>query len=277
MRLALAIFAVALLGTGTAQAADPVFTRVPIAPGGAVVAPDDTIITLRATASVGPKFPGSDELSFSGVPGIEFRKASEAPRFSAPDDGFDFAVYQTDTLRIGPVARYRGGRYTGDDRRHLIGLDDVRWTVEPGVFVEYWAAPWLRARAELRHGIRSYEGFVSDLGVDVVHRTGPFTIAVGPRLTLGDNNFNDTLFSITPRESAINGILSPFRARGAFAAPGAAALLDYRLSETWSAGVFGNYRRIVGDAADSPIVRIVGSPNQFEVGVSVSYSFRSPW
>jgi outer membrane scaffolding protein for murein synthesis (MipA/OmpV family) len=31
----------------------------------------------------------------------------------------------------------------------------------------------------------------------------------------------------------------------------------------------------MSDAADSPIVRGIGSPNQFEVGASVSYSFRT--
>ena len=43
--------------------------------------------------------------------------------------------------------RYQSGRYFGDDRRNLFGLREVKWSVEPGAFVEAWPVEWLRARA----------------------------------------------------------------------------------------------------------------------------------
>jgi outer membrane protein len=269
MRRAFTATACLALSTIPALAADPLFTAAP-------VATDDWIVTLKGTVGVGPRFAGSDRQSVFGYPSVSFRRAGEAPRFSAPDDSLDYAVYDSATFRAGPVLNYRAGRYTGQDHR-LIGLDDVRWTVEPGVFLEYWAAPWLRARAELRHGMRGYEGFVADLGLDLVHRTGALTLAAGPRLTLGDSDYTRNLYGITFREATLNGLLLPYRPGGGATSVGAAASLGYQWSEAWTTTVFGGYRRLVGDPADSPIVRVIGSPNQFEAGVSLSYAFRTRW
>src|SRR5919112_1832031 len=153
--------------------ADAMFAPVP-------VASDEWIVTVRGTVSIAPRFEGSDRFGLFAFPGLGFRRASQPVQFSAPDDGADFAVYRQNGFSIGPVARFRPGRYLNDDAR-LFGLHDVRWSVEPGVFVEYWATPEIRARAELRHGVRGREGFVADFGVDWVSRLGAFTAAVGPR------------------------------------------------------------------------------------------------
>ena len=45
------------------------------------------------------------------------------------------------------------------------------------------------------------------------------------------------------------------------------------LVEQWSTTAFVTYKHLVGDAADSPIVKQFGSENQVGVGLTVSYSF----
>ena len=47
----------------------------------------------------------------------------------------------------------------------------------------------------------------------------------------------------------------------------------YKFSEHWTLIVQAQYRRLVGDAADSPIVDDEGSPNSLVGGLGLSYTF----
>jgi outer membrane protein len=274
-KLALAAAALGLLPAAASYAADvtaarpadPMFAPVP-------VTSDEWIVTLRGTVGAAPKFEGADRFGLVAFPGFDLRRSNEPARFSAPDDGFDYAVYRNGGFSAGPVGRFRAGRYLTDDRR-LFGLHDVRWSVEPGIFAEYWATPAIRARAELRHGVRGREGFVGDFGVDWVSRLGAFTAALGPRLRIADADYNRDLYGVTVAEAALNGRFAAYRPGGGLNSVGAAASLGYQWTDTWGTTVYGSYRRLVSDAAASPIVRNIGSPNQLELGATVSYSFRT--
>ena len=74
----------------------------------------------------------------------------------------------------------------------------------------------------------------------------------------------------TPFEAALNGRVTPSRARGGVTSLGA---LTYQWSEQWTTTVYAGYDRLVGDAGDSPITRRLGSQDQFTVGARLSYSF----
>jgi outer membrane scaffolding protein for murein synthesis (MipA/OmpV family) len=235
--------------------------------------PAGWIVTVKATGEVSPTFIGSDRYSFIGWPSLSFRRVGEPVRFSAPDDGVDFSLYDTSWFRIGPVARYRGGRYSGSEGR-LTGLEDVKWSIEPGVFVELWPTDQIRARMEIRYGINGYNGFVGDVGLDFVQPYGRFTFAIGPRLAWGDTDFTRAFFGVTPLEASINGLVTPYRPTGGVTSVGVAGSIGYAWSDAWTTTLFGGYERLVSDAADSPIVKNLGSRDQFSVGLSLAYSFQ---
>ena len=253
------------VAAGPAGAADPVFSPVPVQSSG-------WIVTVTGNAKVGPQYPGSDDFGLFAYPSFDLRRVGEPKRFKTPDDGLSFPLYDTATVRAGLAGRFRGGRYLADDRR-LFGLDDVRWAVEPGVFVEFWPLEMIRLRGEVRHGLNGHHGFVADFGIDGVARFGSFTVAAGPRLALGDSEFARTYFGVTPFEASLNGLVTPYRPSGGVTSVGVASSLTYDWSEQWSTTVSASYARLVGDAADSPIVRRFGSENQFSFGASISYSF----
>lgn len=248
-----------------ALGADPLYSPAPVASG-------EWIVTVKGTVGVQPDYVGSDKTSLFGYPSISLRRAGAPVAFSAPDDGIGIALYEASGFRVGPVARFRAGRYTGDDRR-LIGLDDVRWAIEPGLFAEFYPVDGIRVRAEVRRGFNGHEGVVGTLGVDGIARAGAFTFSGGPRLEFGDTTFARDVFGVTPREAAWNGLVTPYRPTGGFTAVGAAAAVTYAFSPSWSTTVFGGYKRLVGPAADSPVTRRFGSPNQLTAGVSLAYSF----
>lgn len=263
--LSLATLFLAGAGAGSAQAADPFFTLLPESPSG-------WIVTLKGNLQAQPTYPGADDLSFIGYPSLSLRRAGTVERFSAPDDGLSFSVLDASALRFGVVGRFVGGRYLRDDRR-LVGLDKINWAIEPGLFVEYWPVDFLRARAEIRHGINGHDGFVADLGLDLVQTFGAFTVSAGPRLSLGDGEFTRTYFGVTPEEAALNGQVWAYRPSGGITSVGAIASASYNWSEQWATTAFVSYKRLVGDAADSPIVQEFGSENQIGLGLTISYSF----
>jgi MipA family protein len=262
----LAVLTALLAGSTMAQAADPLFSPEPIQ------ASSGWIVTVKGNLRVGPSYPGSDEFSFIGYPSLSFRRAGTVERFSAPDDGLSFSFLEDSAVRFGVVGRFVGGRYL-QDNRELFGLEKIDWAVEPGVFVEYWPLEFLRARAEIRRGFNGHEGFVADFGLDAVQRFGAFTVSIGPRLALGDNEFTRTYFGVTPAEAALNGQVTPYRPSGGITSVGATGAISYDWSQQWSTTAFVTYKHLVGDAADSPIVERFGSEHQIGAGLTVSYSF----
>ena len=49
--------------------------------------------------------------------------------------------------------------------------------------------------------------------------------------------------------------------------------MSWSLIESWSPTGIAGYTRMLGDAADSPIVDDAGDANQFRAGVLVNYTF----
>jgi outer membrane scaffolding protein for murein synthesis (MipA/OmpV family) len=264
----LAAAALLLGNAGSAWAADltaPAVSAVPTLASG-------WIVTVTGNAKIGPSYPGADDLSFIAFPSFNLRRPGEPKRFTTPDDGLSLPFYDTQALRLGVTGRFKGGRYLESDRR-LFGFEDVKWAVEPGLFVEFWPADFLRLRAELRRGLNGHDGFVADLGGDFVSRFDRFTLSIGPRLSLGDEEFVETYFGVRPFEAALNGLVTPYSPSGGVTSVGASSSLSYDWSEQWSTTVSASYAHLVGDAADSPIVKRFGSEHQFSLGASVSYSF----
>ncbi len=239
-----------------------------------MVEADTYVVTITATGQAKPRYPGSDDFIALGYPSVNVRRLGEAPRFAAQDDGLSISLYEDiPNFRIGPVVRAQGGRYYSDDRR-LVGLRKINWSVEPGVFLEYFPVSFIRARVELRYALNGAEGFVGNAGLDFIAPVDRWTFAIGPRIGFGDANYVRTYFGVTPGEAAANAIIpAAFRAGGGVTTVGGVGSISYQWDETWGTSVFGGYNRLVGDAGRSPITRLIGSRDQWTFGASVSYSF----
>jgi outer membrane scaffolding protein for murein synthesis (MipA/OmpV family) len=269
-----AIVTAALCSGAAAMAADLPSTKEPAAPPPI----PDWIVTLSVQTSVAPQYPGAERYMFYGSPGISIRKYGQPERFSTPDDGFGFALYDTDWLRIGPVGRYIGDRPLYH-RPELVGLPYMEPSIEIGGFAEFTPLSWARARIELRQAITGHDGLVATASADVWKRWGNLTLSVGPRLNFGNDKFASSYFSVTPQQSAISlangGALTPYNAQGGLTSAGLLAAARYDISETWRVTGFGGYQRLTGSVAGSPIVQHDGSRDQYIVGLEFAYSFRT--
>jgi outer membrane scaffolding protein for murein synthesis (MipA/OmpV family) len=265
-RLGLAAALAALVAQG-ARAAD---AGQPAAP-----APEGWIITVTGNISISPEWDGAKTYGVVPYPTFSFRRADAPPAvWSAPDDGVDYALTESRVFNFGPVVRYHSGRYRGADPTKLFGIHDVPWTLEPGFFAEYWAIPdTLRARVELRHGLGADYGFIADVAADYVVHVDRSTFALGPRLGLGDGVYMRKQFGVTALDALWNGNVTPYKPQGGVRSVGAAASYTYDFSKTWSATAYGGYDRLIGEAARSPLVKNLGSPDQFRAGLTLSYAF----
>jgi MipA family protein len=153
-------------------------------------------------------------------------------------------------------------------------VDQVDFTFEPGLFANFLISDSFRLRAEARRGIGGHEGWVGDLGADAFFRPGPDTvISIGPRLRLADEDYMESYFGVTPAVALRSG-LPVYQPEGGIKAAGAMFGITHQLSRSFGVYAYAGYDRLVGDAADSPIVRQFGSEDQFSGGLTLYYSFR---
>ena len=83
----------------------------------------------------------------------------------------------------------------------------------------------------------------------------------------------ESYFGVSSAQSEKSG-LSPFDAGGGFKNVGITLGLDYVFTDSIGIGGRAQYKRLVGDAADSPIVDDKGSADQFFSGLFLTYRFR---
>lgn len=231
------------------------------------------LLTVKGNVLLSPNFPGAKSYGFIAYPSLSLRRAGTPENYSAPDDGVSIALFGDSQWAIGFVGKYQSGRYRENDRR-LYGIRDAKWALEPGLYGEFWAlADTLRVRGEMRYGINGYNGLVGTLALDYVQRVGKFVISGGPRLQMAGSEYMDTYFGVTGVDALRNGTVTQFKADPGVKSVGVAAAATYKLNDQWSTTVRGGYDRLVGSAADSPLVRNLGSKDQFSLGASASYTF----
>ena len=90
--------------------------------------------------------------------------------------------------------------------------------------------------------------------------------------TYADDKYMQSYFGITGAD-AINSGLKPFDAEGGFKDIGLKLKARYMLWREWNIQATAGYTRLLGDAADSPIVEDHGDANQYSGGIIFIYTF----
>lgn len=228
-------------------------------------------VTLGGSGISAPTFEGSKDNKLFFSPIISVGRGG-TPRFSSRNDNPSFAIYDTDVLRAGVVGKFVRARDAGTDDA-LRGLSEVKWGAELGGFADVYVTDWMRARAEVRQGIRAHDGLVADVAVDAFTDIAPdLRISAGPRLTFATSGYTSTYYGVDAAESAASG-LSQYNPDGGVTSYGAGGAITWNATEKITMSAFTEYKRLAGPAADSSLVRQKGSENQLLFGVSASYKF----
>lgn len=208
----------------------------------------------------------------SPKPIVSVRRAGTPERFKSMRDSASFALLDYGRFRAGPVGAFKSAR-KASDHSELNGLNDVKFAVEVGGFAEYYAFDWLRVRSEVRRGFNGHEGIVADFSADVIVPLSERMIfSAGPRFTVTDAKYAATYFGVSHAEALTSG-LPAYDAKGGSNSVGIGAQLRYKLDPQWELRGYVEYDKLLGGAADSPLVKFGGSTNQATFGLGVAYSF----
>jgi len=236
--------------------------------------PRGRLVTIGAGAQAYPRYPGADDLGINPMPIVDIRRPGDRIRFEAPDEGWGFGLLGRESrINIGPAVQFQGRR-DEDDVGAEVG--NVGFTIEAGAFVEAFLGDNVRVRAEGRRGIGGHDGWLGDLGLDLIARDGDRTIfSIGPRLRIADENYVDAYFGVTPEVAARTGLAAYDPESGVYAVGGVAGIRQhFGRDGRWGIHAYARYDRLVGDVVDSPIVAGFGSVDQYSAGIGLSYTFR---
>lgn len=235
----------------------------------------DWDIRLGAGASYQPDYEGSDDYEVAPIP-LLMVNYKDIVFLRGPMLGANLFTLQGpregDKLQIGPLLRYQMGRDESDNDA-LRGLGDIDAGAEVGAFITYRAGPWSTGLTVFRDVTDAHDGLTAKASGGYMHKFGPKLRARTELYTTwADDNYTQTFFGITAAQARRSG-LRQYTAEGGIKDVGLSLDLDYSLTENW--GITGRlgYKRLLGDAADSPLVDGKGSADQFSTGLILSYRF----
>lgn len=233
---------------------------------------DRLVISFGGGGQFVPQFPGAEELELRPLFTGGVRREGQPIPGRGPDDGFGFSLTgRGGPIEFGPLLQFQAERKQAD-----VGaaVGDVDFAFEPGVFVNFNLSDSLRLRAEARRGFDGHEGYLGDLGADVFFRPGDNSVvSFGPRVRLADEEYMQTYYGITPAVATATGIPA-FAPDGGVRAVGAVAGITHEFNRSFGIYGYAGYDRLIGDAADSPIVQRFGSEDQFSAGIALFFNFR---
>jgi MipA family protein len=225
-----------------------------------------------------PDYLGSDEYLVGLAPAVGLELGPT--RFRMLGNWAMLDLLGKPNFSIGPAAVYRFGRFDVDDAvvSRLPGIDN---TVNLGINFGYEYVdpddPFKRIAfgIDILHDVGGvYDGFVVNGFARGIYplpwRGGALVTVLGT--TYGGDAYGDTYFSVSSADAAASG-LPQYAAGAGFRDARLGLGLFQSLSLNWHVGAGVVYSRLVGDAADSPIVADRGSPNQFIFGVGVAYTW----
>lgn len=264
-----------MAGTGLLIAsAVAVFPVSAMAEDAAKSSSDTWVVTLGATVEYGPSYEGSKHYTFGALPSFDIHRLGEAQEHSAPDDNFNYGLFDFHGLEIGPVVGLRDDRFDLNNLQ-LQSQRRVRWNFDAGGFAQYWLMEnQLRFRTEVRQSLWGGDGLVGDLAVDWFQPVGDkWLLSVGPRMSLANSVYMRSNFGISPSQAARNAHVSTYDAGAGVKSVGFTVAATYTFSPAWSVQVYEKYNRLVGDAADSPITSRFGSPDQNIIVFTLNRTF----
>jgi len=223
---------------------------------------------IGAIGGVRPKWQGSNSYSFGYAPeySVVWRD-----RLFLRNESLGVNAIKTKRIKAGVQVRRVRGR--SDNATDLNGVEGVDRSIEVGGFLRYDPGP-LRLYLEVHHDVNGgHEGTIGLVGASTkVTLAEVLTFRARAEVTAADGNYMDSFFGVDS-ESAANSGLDRHDADAGFKDFGLILTTGYKITKHWRLGLRLSYRRLVHEAADSPIVRKRGSPNQYRAGLGLSFNF----
>ena len=228
----------------------------------------DWKIQVGVIGGYSPEYDGSDEYGYFVKP-----KGSIAwrDRIILTESSLR-AQFREGPFRFGPIVKYEQGRSDEDDK-DIKGVGSVPAGFGVGLYIKYKEdgfALSAETRKELAGG---HGGILTELKAELELPTGGSPWGkLGTELTIADSAYMEEFFGIDANQSARSG-LPTFDADGGLRSISVFWASKIDLTPHWALGGQVTYLRMLGDAADSPIVEDAGSPNNVILALALVYRF----
>lgn len=184
----------------------------------------------------------------TGAGGFTTRRQDDVER------GLDAELVRRDKVRINLALRFDPGRQASDSDE-LAGMGDIKRTVRARLGVRWEPVPNWQLSAALSSDILGREGgYTTSFGVS---RNFPLTstqrLVVGAGLSAAGDRYLQTWYGVTSSQSATSGY-PVYTPRSGLRDVGVGVTWREEINSDWAAFVSTSASRLLGPAADSPLV-----------------------
>jgi outer membrane protein len=204
-------------------------------------------VILGAGVRVEPKFEGAKDFTIIPLPMVS---ADFGEYVSLDPMGLTINAWQYEGLSVKGRLGYDFGR-DADDAKHLDGLGDIGASAVLGFDLAYEMMPF-EFKLSLDKNIGGSDGFSAKFGTALMVPLDPFMFAIGPSVTWADDNYMESYFGVTAKQSAKSG-LREFDAEAGFKRFDLEVSGLYFINDHWVLRGEAGVGYLVGDAADSPV------------------------
>jgi outer membrane scaffolding protein for murein synthesis (MipA/OmpV family) len=225
-------------------------------------------VSVGAGIMTAPEFEGAKKNELKALPVVEL---SYDRVFFSLSKGLGVRIIDNEAWTISPSLRYWAGR-DEDASDRLRGLGDVDAALALGGMISYHPGD-LSLFLNGYHGLGSEEGFTVELGAALSRQLMEKLNFTAELSTLfADEDYNQKFFGVTRQQAARSGY-DFYQADAGFKHVALGGTLSYNLTQSINLGLFGEYKRLTGPAADSPIVER-GSKNQVSSGLMIGFNLK---
>ncbi len=225
---------------------------------------------LGLASEVQPVYEGSRAYRVTGGPVINIHYRDVA--FVSTGEGIGYNILHGDHYQVGLGLTYDFGRKERDDLRNLKGIGDIS-----GAPVAKLFASWVLSRrfplimrVDARQFIGGAQGLVGDAAVylPLPGSSRTFVMFAGPSITMATTHYLQTLYGVTPVQSAASGHPVYNIPHAGTTAAGVGFSATKFLTEHWLFNVDAAISQIRGSPAHSPLVE---TRTQRVLAVSMDY------
>jgi outer membrane protein len=229
---------------------------------------EDWSIRIGALGISMSAYEGSDDYQLRGFPFIDITWRDTF--FLNTHKGLGAYVWNRNECKLGLAIGFIFGR-DEDDSSDLQGLGDVDSGATANVLF-VWAIGDVVLDARYEQQITGQDtGFQVHLGLsyDLRRIAEKTTLKTSIKTTYASPDYMEAYFSVSPSQSTRSGILV-YDAASGFKSFGFQIMAIYRLDLHWGIHAGAGCDRLIGKAADSPVVK---DENQYRVSIGLSHNF----
>jgi MipA family protein len=242
---------------------------------------------VGAGVAIGPEYEGAKESRV--LPGIQGRLNWDKRYVSLEGAGLRFNILNSDRFEFGPEIGFDLGRRANIKSAPIRALGKIDSSVSLGGFaainfpnvlqendaVSVSASFSVVPKKYLALGetVKRSGGATFDVNAGYSFKpTDQLTLAGGVGLSFSNAAHANKYFSINQAGALASG-LAQTTVKGGLRDISVDLSVQYALSERWFIFAGGNYSRLLGNFAKSPIVRVEGRRNQLAGAVGVGWAF----